>query len=103
MAKIIPLILIESMSGKVCGHSDTYFAKRNGTQYTGTLCNKRTSPYSASEIANQTKFKTAQANAVTRMRDASKVVEDKAAFAKQTKYKTLLGYLVAEEYAKLAD
>ena len=30
MAKIIPMILIESMSGKVCGHSDTYFALRNG-------------------------------------------------------------------------
>ena len=101
MAKIIPMVLIESMSGKVCSHSDTYFALRNGTQYTGTLCNKRTSGYSENEIANQTKFKTAQANAVTRMHDASKIAADKVAFAKQTRYKTMLGFLVADEYAKL--
>ena len=31
MAKLKPMILIERMSGKVCGHSNTYFAERNGT------------------------------------------------------------------------
>ena len=42
MSKIKPMILIERLSGKVCGHSNTYFAERNGTQYTGTICNPYT-------------------------------------------------------------
>ena len=103
MAKIKPMILIESMSGKVCSHSDTYFALRNGTQYTGTRCNKRTTPFSENELHNQTKFKIAHASAVARLRDASQQAKDMAAFKKQTKYKTILGYLIAEEYAKLTD
>ena len=103
MAKIKPMILIDSMSGKVCSHSDTYFAIRSGTQYTGTRCNKRTTPFSEAELKNQTKFKTAHAAAVTRLRDASQHANDIAAFKQQKKYKTLLGYLIAEEYKKITD
>lgn len=103
MAKIKPMILIESMWGKVCSHSDTYFALRNGTQYTGTRCNKRTTPFTENELKNQTKFKTAHAAAVTRLRDASQHANDIAAFKQQKKYKTILGYLIADEYAKIKD
>lgn len=103
MAKIKPMILIESMWGKVCSHSDTYFALRNGTQYTGTLCRKRTTPFSEAEIANQQKFKKAHAAALTRKNDASQHAADLANFKKQTKYKTILGYLIAEEYKKITD
>lgn len=100
MAKIKPMILIESMSGKVCSHSDTYFALRNGVQYTGTRCHKRRTPYTQNELNNQTKFKTAHTAAVRRLRDASQQAKDLAAFKTQTKYKTLLGYLIADEYQK---
>ena len=31
MSKVKPIQLIASMSGKICGHSNTYFAVRNGT------------------------------------------------------------------------
>ncbi len=103
MAKIKPMILIESMWGKVCSHSDTYFALRNGTQYTGTRCNKRTTPFTEAELKNQQKFKTAHTAAVTRLADASQHAADLAAFKKQTKYKTILGYLIADEYAKIKD
>ncbi len=103
MAKIKPMILIEQMHGKVCSHSDTYFALRNGTQYTGTRCNKRTTPFSEAELKNQQKFKTAHTAAVTRLRDASQQAKDLAAFKQQKKYKTLLGYLIAEEYKKITD
>ena len=34
MAKIVPMDLVSSMSGKVCQHSDFSFAKRGDTQYT---------------------------------------------------------------------
>lgn len=103
MAKIKPMILIEYMRGKVCSHSDTYFALRNGTQYTGTRCAKRTTPFTANELKNQTKFKTAHAAAVTRLRDASQQAADLIAFKKQQKYKTLLGYLIADEYSKIKN
>ena len=103
MAKIKPMILIDQMHGKVCGHSDTYFAVRNGVQYTGTRCNKRTTPFSESELKNQNKFKSAHAAAVTRLRDASQQTKDLAAFKTQTKCKTLLGYLIADEYKKITD
>ena len=103
MAKIKPMILIEQMHGKVCTHSDTYFALRNGVQYTGTRCNKRRTPFTENELKNQTKFKTAHAAAVTRLRDASQHANDIAAFKQQKKYKTILGYLIADEYKKITD
>ena len=31
MAKIRPIELISKMSGKLCSHSNIYFAERNGT------------------------------------------------------------------------
>lgn len=103
MAKIKPMILIESMRGKICTHSDTYFAVRNGVQYTGTRCHKRTTPFSESELNNQTKFKSAHTAAVSRLRDASQQAKDLAAFKTQTKYKTILGYLIADEYSKIKN
>jgi len=33
--------LVKSLSGKVCQHSDTYFAMRNGTRYTGKISEYR--------------------------------------------------------------
>lgn len=103
MAKIKPMILIDSMRGKVCGHSDTYFAMRNGTQYTGTICNKRTTPYSEAEIANQQKFKKAHAAALVRKNDAKQQAADLISFKNQKKYKTILGFLIADEYKKITD
>lgn len=101
MAKIIPMILIESMSGKVCSHSDTYFARRNGTTYTGTICNHRTSSPTENELAVREKFKKAHAAAVTRHADVTQIAADTLAFSQQSKYKTMLGYLFALEYQKL--
>lgn len=103
MAKIRPMILIEQMHGKVCSHSNTYFALRNGTQYTGTRCAKRTTPFSEAELNNQTRFKSAHTAAVSRLRDASQQAKDLAAFKTQTKYKTILGYLIADEYSKIKN
>ena len=56
MSKIIPMDLIKSMSGKVCSHSDMYFAKRGKTLYTGKRCNPRDldkDPYTEKELAIQ--------------------------------------------------
>ena len=40
MAKIEPMDLVKSLSGKLCGHSDISFAKKGDTQYTMKRCNK---------------------------------------------------------------
>lgn len=47
MAKYIPMELLQSLSGKVCGHSNIYFANRKGTYYTGKICNPFTGAPSA--------------------------------------------------------
>jgi hypothetical protein len=104
MAKYIPIDTIKSMSGKVCEHSDIYFAKKGNTLYTGKRCNPRDldkKPYSEAELARQTKF--------TQVREAIKALtpEDKAAYAEAFaknpgKYSTLNGYIFAKEYEKLS-
>lgn len=99
MAKLKPMILIERLSGKVCGHSNTYFAERNGTQYTGTICNPYKGEPTAAQIAVRTKFQAVIA-AIAAL-TTTDIDAYKDAFKKQKKYKTLRGYIFAEEYAKL--
>ncbi|MBR4706237.1 MAG: hypothetical protein IKP02_11755 [Paludibacteraceae bacterium] len=100
MAKYVPIEMVKSYSGKICEHSDVYFAKKGNTLYTGKICNPRTKPFSEQELARQTKFRQAIAavNALT--------VEQKTAYAtafkNQSKYGTLRGYMFAQEYARLS-
>ena len=101
MAKIIPMDLIGSMSGKVCGHSDISFAKKGKTQYTMKRCNPRTTPYTEAELARQEKF--AQVRAAMNALTPEQLADYAAAFHKSpAKYSTLNGYIFAKEYEKLA-
>ena len=90
MAKYVPIEMVKSYSGKICEHSDVYFAKKGNTL---------TKPFSEQELARQAKFRQAIAavNALT--------VEQKTAYAasfkNQSKYGTLRGYMFAQEYAKI--
>ena len=93
--------LVESMSGKVCGHSDVYFAKRNGTLYTGKICNPYKGEPTAAQTAQRTKFTTARANAKTALADPTQRAAYLAAFKSQRKYKDFNGYVFAMEYAKI--
>ena len=100
MAKIIPMDLIGSMSGKVCGHSDISFAKKGKTQYTMKRCNPRTTPYTEAELARQEKF--AQVRAAMKALSEEQKAEYAAQFKKSPgKYTTLNGYIFAQEYKKL--
>ena len=85
MAKYVPIEMVKSYSGKICEHSDVYFAKKGNTLYTGKICNPRQA--------------IAAVNALT--------VEQKTAYAtafkNQSKYGTLRGYMFAQEYAKLGN
>lgn len=103
MAKITPMVLIDKMSGKVCMHSDTYFAERNGTIYTGKICNPRTTAYSEDELKRQAKFTAATSAALTRMNTPATLSQDRAAFMAQKNLKhgkkTFRGYLFSIAYA----
>ena len=102
MAKIIPMDLIGSMSGKVCGHSDISFAKKGKTQYTMKRCNPRSKPYTEAELARQEKF--AQVRAAMKALSEEQKAEYAAQFKKSPgKYTTLNGYIFAKEYAKIGE
>ena len=91
----------QSFRGKICKHSKIIFAQRGQTQYTSQICNPRTKAYSAEELARQAKFKTALTNASTALADATQKAAYETAFAGQSKYESLRGYVIAMEYAKL--
>ena len=100
MAKYEPIEMVKSYSGKICEHSDVYFAKKGNTLYTGKICNPRTKPFSEQELARQEKFRQARA-AVKGLTSEQKTAYAEA-FANQKKYSSLQGYMFAKEYEKLA-
>ena len=98
MSKIKPMILVEKLSGKVCSHSNTYFAERNGTQYTGTICNPYTGEPTDKQIAIREKFADT-IEAINTLTEEQRNAYEKA-FKNQKKYRTLRGYIFAQEYKK---
>lgn len=99
MSLIKPMELISQLSGKVCGHSNKYFAVRYGTQYTGTICNPYTGEPTEKQIAVREKFKQTY-TAMAALTEEQKA-EYETAFRRQKKYRSLRGYIFAQEYAKL--
>ena len=91
--------MVKSYSGKICEHSDVYFAKKGNTLYTGKICNPRTKPFSEQELARKEKFRQARA-AVKGLTSEQKTAYAEA-FANQKKYSSLQGYMFAKEYEKL--
>lgn len=87
------------MSGKLCSHSDIYFAERNGTQYTGKICN----PYTGEPTENQVAVRQKFADTIEAMNQLTVEQKDayKEAFRKQKKYRSLRGYIFAMEYNKI--
>ena len=94
MAKIKPLATIESMSGKVCIHSDMYFRtnKITGKTFTGKLCNPSTKEPNANQLAAMNRFKKVRAAVATRLETPATKAEILAEFKAQTKIGTLQGY-----------
>ena len=91
--------MVKEYHGKICEHSDVYFAKKGRTLYTGKICNPRTKPFSAEELARQAKF--TQARAAVKALTEEQKAEYATAFKNQKKYMSLQGYMFAQEYAKL--
>ena len=94
MADIKPMALIESMSKKVCMHSDVYFRtnKQTGKTTTGKLCNPSTKEPSAAQTAAKARFAKVQAAIRTILEDSTEKAKLMAEFKSQTMYGSLFGY-----------
>lgn len=101
MSKISLEVPFTAFKGKICKHTNIIYKQLRDTQFTSQICHPRTKPYSEEELARQAKFKTAAAAAKAIMADPTQRATAEADFNAQTKYKTLYGFLLAREYAKL--
>jgi hypothetical protein len=101
MAKFKPMELMSEVHGKFSGDSEYYAAEKYGTQYTGKI-GEITVPPTQNQLDAQQRFATARQNV------AALSEEEKAAYAaafkkSPGKYKSLQGYMIAMEYAKIGD
>ena len=91
---------MSEVHGKFSGESEYYAAEKYGTQYTGKIGEIKVPP-TQNQLDAQQRFATARQNV------AALSEEDKAAYAaafkkNPGKYKSLQGYMIAKEYAKLS-
>ena len=98
MSKFKPMELIDKMSGKFSSKSKYYAAEKYGTQYTG-MVGKITVPPTTAQTAHRTRFATARANVLALT--STEIDAYKDAFKQQTKYRSLQGYIMAQEMAKI--
>ncbi len=100
MSKIKLEAPFQQFRGKICKHSDIIFKQMYGETFTSQICNPYKGEPSAAQIAQRQKFATAFANmqALTTQQIAD---YEKAFKANSGKYKTLSGYILAQEMAKL--
>jgi len=115
MAKIKPMALVESMSGKVCGHSDVYFRtnKRSGNVSSGKLCYPSTADPTTNQTAVRTKFATAIAKAKailaatssdTDQSNYTKLQSYTASYNADSKFGgTLFNFIMKKEYKLLQN
>ena len=90
---------MSEVHGKFSSDSEYYAAEKYGTQYTGKI-GEITVPPTQNQLDAQQRFATARQNVVALSE------EDKAAYAaafkkSPGKYKSLQGYIIAQEYKKL--
>lgn len=113
MSKVKPMALVESMSGKICEHSNVYFRtnKRTGAVTSGKLCN----PYSGEPSEDQMEVRTLFASAVAAaqaIKNAKSTDEDQANYTKLVAYQkqyasarhfagSLFNFIMKKEFAAL--
>ena len=102
MAKIKPMALIESMSNKVCEHSDVYFRtnKKTGEVFTGKLCNPSTKEPSVNQTAARARFAKVVAAVRTILAGSS---EQKTQLVAEYKAQNKIGSLFGYAMHKLND
>ncbi len=101
MAKVVFNHLVDRVQGRLCKDKKSpIFAHRNdtGSNYVYHCDNPYTGPISKEQEANRQRFASAQAETKTIMSSLDQMAPYKEAFAKQSKYKTLRGYIFAQMY-----
>lgn len=102
MAQINYLPPVKSVSGKLGkGDKVIYYVRKAATSnlkmlenpYYSALAGKRSTPYSSTEIAAQTRFGNICRQTQIRLTDPTKKAEDLAAFKAQSVHKTLRQYV----------
>ena len=107
MAKIKPIELIASMSGKVCQHGDTYFVtnRQTGRVHTGRICHPNLLPPTEKQLAVQKRF-TERAQNTSAWMASNKPSDSQpkgtdlyqkalAAYKAQTKIGSFFGYIAS--------
>ena len=108
MARIKPLATIESMSGKVCMHSDVYFRtnKQTSKTFTGKLCNPYKGDASAGQTAVRARFAKVTAAVRARLAVPATLAAIKEEFKSQTAIGSVFGYAMKKwnsEYDQNGD
>ena len=102
MAQVTYLSPVRTVSGKISKSDKVIYQVRTApTSNPSMIANpcytsiygKRTTPYSASEIAYQTRFGKIAKATLERLSDPTKKAQDQAAFKAQTQYTTLRQYV----------
>ena len=96
MASIKPIATIQSMSGKVCEHSDMYFRtnKQTSKVVTGKLCNPSEAEPTEAQLKAQTRFAKVAEAAHAIMAEPTERAKYETAFLKQHRIGSLFGYIV---------
>lgn len=98
MAKIRPIATIESMSGKVCEHSDMYFRtnKQTSQVFTGKICNPSEAEPTEAQLKVQTRFAKLADAARAILADPEQRTKYQTAYLKQHRIGSLLGYVISK-------
>ena len=99
MARFKPMELMSEVHGKFSGDSEYYAAEKYGTQYTGKIGEIKVPP-TQNQLDAQEKFATARQN-VAALSESEKSAYATAFKKNPGKYKSLQGYMIAKEYAKI--
>ena len=95
MSKIIPISIVQSMSGKVCEHSDMYFRtnKQTGAVSTGKVCYPSDAAPTAAQIKAKERFAKLSAAVDEILQDPEQKANYLAAYKAQHKVGSLRGYV----------
>ena len=108
MSRIKPIAIIQSMSGKVCEHSDMYFRTNKQTQqvYTGKICNPNDAEPTEAQLRVQSRFAKISAAVDALLAEPSERSKWEKAYLAQHKVGSLKGYVFAKinhQYAESGE
>ena len=90
---------MSEVHGKFSGDSEYYAAEKYGTQYTGKIGEIKVPP-TQNQLDAQQRFATARQNVVA-LSESERSAYAEAFKRNPGKYKSLQGYMIAKEYAKI--